>query len=291
MKTGINRKFSWFFFVILLIFIPSETFAQIALKLVMNRQDYICFEKVFAKVEMRNDSGHAIAFGHDQKLQGELLFEIKDAQGKILDKVNEATPPVIGLILRAGETKEFVIQVSRYYNLNKSSKYQMMAYVKHALFQDEYRSNMVYFNIEDGYLFWSRSVGIPDFSDNQQANKIKTRFFNIKTIFETSKKVYYLVVEDEKTIHTIRRIGYELGSEVPSFDVDMFSRLHVLLPISPRVFNYFIFDIKGTLEKREVYKKTKTIPALIRDAKGNIIVAGGEIAKKGVDYEDRDEKN
>jgi hypothetical protein len=274
-----------------LTFLPTGSFAQIALKLAMNRQDYISFEKIYAKVILRNDSGHAIAFGHDPKLQGELLFQIKDAQGNIISKISEATPPIIGLILRAGETKEVVVQVSRYYNLNKVSKYQMMAYVKHALFQEEYRSNISYFSVEDGYLYWSRGIGVPDFSENQQANKIKTRFFNIKTIFENSKKVYYLVVEDEKTIYAIRRIGYELGSEKPSFDVDMFSRLYTLLPISPRVFNSFIFDVNGKVEKREVYKKTSTIPALIRDEKGNIFIAGGDVAKKGVDYDDKDEKN
>ncbi len=282
--------------------LPSAVNAQIAIDLSMNRQNYIQFEKIFAKVIMRNDSGHAIAFGHDEKLQGELLFEIHDSQNIPVTKMTQATPPIVGTILRAGETKEFIVPVTRYYNLNTPGKYKIMAYVTHALFKEEYRSNDCFVNISEGHLLWSRSVGIPEFmnpdakskgdsGDKDNSKKIGTRLFNIKTIYEGSKRVYYLVIEDDKTVFSIKRIGVELGEEQPQFDTDNFSRLHILLPLSPHIFSYFVFDIKGALEKREVYKKTNTIPTLVTDPKnGSIILAGGELAKQGVDYKDSTEE-
>jgi hypothetical protein len=63
--------------------------------------------------------------------------------------------------------------------------------------------------------------------------------------------------------------------------------LHILLPLSPRIFSYMVFDINGNVEKQEVYKKTTTIPTLVNDPKtGGIILAGGELGKRGVDYQD-----
>jgi hypothetical protein len=281
---------------------PSAVNAQIAIDLSMNRQNYLQFEKIFAKVVMRNDSGHAIAFGHDEKLQGDLLFEIRDAQNVPLKKITQATPPIVGTILKAGETKEFIVPVTRYYNLNVPGKYKIMAYISHALLKEEYRSNDCFFNISEGQLLWTRSVGIPEFMNNDakpegdagakdKSKKIGSRLFNIKTIFEGSRRVYYLVVEDDKTVFSIKRFGLEIGDEQPQFDTDNFSRLYILLPLSPRIFSYFVFDIKGNLEKREVYKKTNTIPSLVTDPKnGSIILAGGELAKEGADYKDNTEE-
>jgi hypothetical protein len=280
--------------------LPSVVNAQIAIDLSVNRQNYIQFEKIFAKVVMRNDSGHAIAFGHDEKLQGDLLFEIRDSQNVPVKKITQATPPMVGTILKAGETKEFIVPITRYYNLNIPGKYKIMAYVSHALFKEEYRSNDCFINVSEGHQIWSRSVGIPEFMNNNEKNKddsgdkskkIGTRLFNIKTIYEGSRKAYYLVVEDDKTVFSIKRFGVEIGDEQPQFDTDNFSRIHILLPLSPRIFSYFVFDIKGVLEKREVYKKTNTIPSLVNDPKtGSIILAGGELAKLGVDYKDNTEE-
>ena len=279
--------------------LPSAVNAQIAIDLSMNRQNYLQFEKIFAKVVLRNDSGHAIVFGHDEKLQGELLFDIRDAQDVPIKKMTKATPPIVGTILNAGETKEFVVPITRYYNLNAPGKYKVMAYITHALFKNEYRSNDCFANVSEGHMLWSRSVGIPEFmkpnlktkndnsEDSKQSGKIDTRFFNIKTIYEGSRKVYYMVVEDDNTVYSIKRFGLELGDERPQFDTDNLSRLHVLLPLSPRIFSYYVFDINGNIEKREVYKKTSTIPTLVNDPKtGGVILAGGELGKRGVDYQD-----
>ncbi|MHB9139864.1 MAG: hypothetical protein ACYC4Q_10730 [Victivallaceae bacterium] len=272
--------------------------AQIAIDLSMNRQNYLQFEKVFAKVVLRNDSGHAIVFGHDEKLQGELLFEIRDAQNVPIKKITQATPPIVGTILKAGETKEFIVPITRYYNLNTPGKYKVMAYITHALFKNEYRSNDCFVNVSEGHMIWSRNVGIPEFmkpknksrgedSAQEQTKKIDSRTFNIKTIYEGSRKVYFMVVEDENTVFSIKRFGLALGDEQPQFDTDNLSRLHVLLPLSPRIFSYLVFDVNGNVEKQEIYKKTTTIPTLVNDPKtGGVILAGGELGKRGVDYQD-----
>ena len=50
--------------------LPFAVNAQIAIDLSMNRPNYIQFEKVFAKVVLRNDSGHAIAAARQSRRRG-----------------------------------------------------------------------------------------------------------------------------------------------------------------------------------------------------------------------------
>ena len=48
----------------------AATFAQVAMDLSLNRTVYMQYEPIYAAVTLRNDSGRALAFGHDPKLQG-----------------------------------------------------------------------------------------------------------------------------------------------------------------------------------------------------------------------------
>jgi hypothetical protein len=267
-------------------FIPSVQ-AQLALKMEMSRKNYLKYEPVFAKVIMRNDSGHAIAFGHMKQLQGKLEFEITDSRRHTIQKINKDDYPIIGTIIRAGQTKQFIIPLSTYYNLKNPGKYRLHAYITHGMLKNSYRSNDCVFEISPGVVLWQRTVGIPKFMRKKQTGTIPTRTFLIKSLLEENHKTYFLQIEDEKRIYSVRRIGFELGQESFTCDVDMLSQIHILLPVSPKIFSYLVYDINGKLERREVYKRTKTIPTLIRDPQnGKVYVAGGEVARKKLDYRD-----
>ncbi|MFA7230393.1 MAG: hypothetical protein WC071_03910 [Victivallaceae bacterium] len=277
----------------IIVFSSTLCHAQLAMKMAINSQNYLQYEDILAKVVIRNDSGHAVVFGHDDKLTGKLLFEISDSQENKIMKRGKDDYPITGTILHAGETKEFIIPLNQYYQLTKLGRYRVKVYISHSLFKNEYISNECIFEVSAGTTIWSRTVGIPDFLNENKKEKIQTRTYNLKSLTEGSDKIFYLVVEDDKMIYATRRIGFELGEEKFTCDVDMLSQIHILLPISPAVFNYFIYDINGKQEKVEVYKKTKTIPSMLRDPKtGRVYVVGGEQAKEGTDYKipDNDKK-
>lgn len=64
----------------------AATFAQVAMDLSLNRTVYMQYEPIYAAVTLRNDSGRALAFGHDPKLQGFVLFEIRDSKNNLVPK-------------------------------------------------------------------------------------------------------------------------------------------------------------------------------------------------------------
>ena len=127
-------------------------------------------------------------------------------------------------------------------------------------------------------------VGVPDILNRDKSSKIKTRIYTVKTLFDGNKKVLFLIIEDEKTVYAVKKIGYENGRLRPICEVDPLSHLHILLGLSPRDFVYFVYDTSGELKKREYYQKTNTIPVLRRNYRTGVVkVVGGERVKRKVE--------
>jgi hypothetical protein len=275
---------------VITVLFPESVQAQVAMKLELNRKNYIQYETVFAKVIMRNDSGHVLAFGQHEKLRGSLHFEITEQSGRKIEKIAKGDPSIIGTILKPGQTKQFIIPVSKYYSLGDPGKYKIIAYIKHAQLRSEYCSNPEQFEVSKGIELWSRTVGVPDFIQSKSKNTIKTRSYTLRTLFDGSDKVIFLVVEDKKMVYAVRKIGLEVSNTEPQCEIDLLSRLHLLLPVSSRIYSYFVFDINGKVEARDVYKRTTTLPMLVRNVEsGTVLVAGGERARKKLDYNESDD--
>lgn len=281
---NITRKI---IFILLFACIISGTetlMADIAIKLELNRKNYLEYEPIYAKLTMRNDSGHVLAFGANEKLRGSVMFEINDKFNNLVKRKQGQKLDIIGTIIKPGETKQMLVNLSKYYATMPKGEYAIIAYIKHAQLPLQYQSNKVFFNITGGHTVWHRTVGIPNFIKPNQG-KIRSRTYNLKTMFDGTNEMIFLTVEDKRMVYTVRKVGYTIGDSPPQCEIDLLSRLHLLLPISAKVFSYFIFDINGKMEKHEVYKRTATIPMLVRNQKnGTVIIAGGTRAHKNIDY-------
>jgi hypothetical protein len=67
----------------------------------------------------------------------------------------------------------------------------------------------------------------------------------------------------------------------------MRSRIHLLMPVGPRVFHYMAFNVNGMNLANSYWKTSGTIPMLYRDPKnGEVSRIGGVPARKGIDYRD-----
>jgi hypothetical protein len=258
--------------------------AQVGITLQMNRKTYLQYENVYARINLRNYSAHPLAFGKNKGLSGKLLFEIYDAKGALVPRISNELPDIEGTLLKPGSTQEVVTLVSRYYDLSQPGNYKITAYISHPQLTSDYQSDPVTFNVSQGVDVWKRIVGTPDFVN--KVEKIRPRTFRIISLFDGTDKVFYLMIEDDKKVYSVKRIGYEMGGTKPECEIDSLSRLHILLKLSSTIFVYFLYDIDGSLEKRDVYKKEGTTPTLVRNPQsGAIVVAGGEKAKKE-DYQD-----
>ena len=152
------------------------------------------------------------------------------------------------------------------------------------MLKNEYESSAKIFQISKGRVFWSRSFGVPKLGDNSNG-KTELRTYNLRALQDKDNVHLFLFVEDKEHIYSMKRLGFLLGSENPKCEIDALNRLHILLPVAPKIFHYQAFDWDGEREINKVYRSAKQIPVLFRDTRsGEVRVVGGELAQPGVDY-------
>ena len=260
--------------------------AQVGMKLEMNRKVYLQYEPMYARVTFRNDTGKALVFGEDPKLQGKLQF---DLVGPDRRKVALATPselPLTGFVLDPGETREILIPVSNFYPMPQLGRYSGHAYISHPLLKDMFKSNDVRFEVNPGVVVYETTVGKPDVLNQDRSRKIEERTYRLKRMTDGAVKYYYLVIEDAKRVYAVLRVGRELGMEGFKCQVDNLSNIHLLLPVAPKIFRHLQVSLDGRIELQKFYKNDRRAPNLIRDAKtGRVLVIGGLEAQPGVDFE------
>ena len=268
----------------------SPLAAQIGIDISLNRNLYMQYEPIYACVSLRNDTGKPLLFGKDPRFQGFVLFDIRDRDGRVVPQKKNTGISVTGLIMRPGEIKRMVIPIHKYYELDRTGRYTINAFVSHNLLPNEYQSRNVNFRIENGLTVWSQTVGLANIDGDAKTPSHRTRTYTIKMLREGRTHHYYLVVEDDKFTYGVMRIGRQIGIEKYSAEVDMLSRIHLLMPISPKIFHYLSFSIDGENIDNSYWKITSTIPMLYRDPVTGIVNRiGGEEARKGVDFRDPDE--
>jgi hypothetical protein len=273
------------FAAILLASIPEEASAQIAVNLDVNHKNFLQFEPVFVRLTFRNMSGKVIIFSEsEEKREGRIEFLIERAGVLIGPTRKGETVPVDGLIFRAGGSEAMTYCLSNYYPLLETGSYRIKAILSHPQAGGRWESNYVTFSVGTGVTVWERVVGIPDFGED---GKSVLRKYGIRSFYDGRDKIYYLVVDDDRYVYSVTRLGYDVGTTLPQCEVDEMNRLHVIIQASPVVFSHFIYDWNGIQNKKQVYTKGDGSPTLIRDvATGEIRVAGGMIAMEDVSYKE-----
>lgn len=262
--------------------------AQLGIDVELNHHNYLQYENIFANITLRNYSGHAIAFGESKEMQGKLTFEITNDQGSFCLTKGREKPLLTGIVLAPGATKQMTVNLNNYYVMTTPGQYRVLANVTHAQFKTTYASKPTTFSISQGVTIWQRIVGVPALTGKENTEgKIPSRIYKIISLFDGKNKLFYLMIEDEKNIYSIKRIGYEMGGKIPECEIDSLSRIHVLQRLSSTIFVYLLYDINGTLEQKAVYKKGDTSPTLVRNPEnGMVVISGGEKATKNQDYSD-----
>ena len=290
------RKTLWAIAALVLMTVALPAAAQVSMELQLNRSVYMQYEPVYAKLKLRNYSGQPLVFGVADELKGEVLFEITRGTETVA-KIPAKDIPVSMNILMPGASLELVVPISQYYQIEKLGTYRVHAYLKHKMLKDMFRSNECRFEVNPGVEVWKRTVGIPDMlrvgeaDSGKKQQEIKERTFSLRVMGENAVKHYYLVIEDKQYVYAVLRVGREVGMERYKVEVDMLSRLHLLIPISPKLFRYAIVNLDGRAEQDKYLKTTKTIPSLVLEKNtGRVYVAGGAEALPGVDYQPQEKK-
>jgi len=266
------------------IFTAHAGLSQVSIALETNRKNYHQYEPVLVQLTLRSFSGTPLIFGSKDGLEGGVTFEIQEPGYANSNQSEYIKLDLKNLILRPGIPEKRQINLSKYLTLNEIGKYRIKAIINHEQLQNDYESNSAFLNSSKGFFVWSTTAGIPDVLGNNK-NKIKSITYKIDSLFDGQDRVYYLVVEDEKKIYKVSRIGHDLGTSKPQCMVDNMSRLHIMIQDGVKIFSYYIYETSGERVSHDIYKKTSSSPHLSTDPDtGEIIVTGGKIAEKGTDY-------
>lgn len=265
--------------------LSSSSHAQVSLSVAINRANYLLYETVYAKVVLRNYSGQALAFSDDPEATGSLKFTIDMPDHTTAETRKGAYNPLVGTIIKPGATEEVLVPLTSMYVITKPGNYRVKAKLGHKLLGKEYQSEAFTFSICNGLTVWERVMGVPDLFKKKPDDVLPPRKAKVVTFNDGRDKVYCLILEDEKFVYGVARIGSDIGNFPPSCEVDGLCRIHIVLQVSPNVFSYFIYDINCELREKEVYVKTQTVPTLVLDNKeGTVVVVGGRKAVKDQDY-------
>jgi hypothetical protein len=269
----------------ILVLISASSQAQVSLTVAINRANYLLYETIYAKVVLRNYSGQVLTFSDNAETTGSLTFTIDMPDHTKAEVRKSAYNALVGTIIKPGATEEVLVPVTSSYVITKPGNYRIKAILNHKLLNKEYQSVACTFSICNGIPVWERTLGVPDLFKKKTDDILPPRKAKVVTFNDGRDKVYCLILEDEKYIYGVARIGSDIGNFPPTCEVDGLCRIHIIIQVSPSVFSYFIYDINCELREKEVYVKTKTVPTLVLDNKeGSLVVVGGRKGVKDQDY-------
>ena len=272
------------FVLLLTAFLPLN--AQLVVSLTFNRTRYMIYEQIYACLTLRNDTGKPLLFGSRPEYTGFILFDIRDSSNRLIFPRKGAEISTHGLLLAPGEIRRIVIPLQKYYDMGKAGIYSVYAYVSHNQLSKEFRSKAYLVHVSEGAEIWSRKVGLPDRDENDKKTS-STRKYSIRQMDAGREKYYYLRVEDDGYVYAVTRIGMVHMFMKYDAKVDMLSRIHLLMPVAPRIFHYMLFNADGTNLESSYWKTSDTIPMLFRNPQtGKVDRLGGSRARKGVDFID-----
>lgn len=252
--------------------------AQVALSLKLGRRNFLQYEPIIATVTLRNDSAQVLVFGEDPRLRGTLRFEITGRKEVVRSRVSEQS--LVGLVLRAGETKEIKLRLSDYYDLTNPAIYRGHVYISHPQLETGFRSPDITFQVRPGVEVWKATLGVPDLLQENTTGskkKIKTRSYRLLSLSESTEKYYYLQIEDSKNIYALHCLGQSMLEVRTECETDMLSNLHILFPLTTQNYRYFVFDIDGRVLEQCIYHVSGTKPGLFHNTEtGEVTVVGGE---------------
>lgn len=284
--------FMKFISCLILLLTVSSLYAQLGLELESNNKNYIQYEPVFLRLTMTNYSGYALPFTDTGTILTTYTFEVEDHTGHLVPFNDKRMLPFGSFVLNQNSKREVIIPITRYVDVRKPGTYRVKIIVAHPFMPDKYESNWIPFSVVRGSKVWSRKVGAAA-PTVYTGSKIPVRDVSLSATYDGNRKVYYFIIEDERQIHALYRLGQEFDAARPPIcEMGNKNDIHISMNVSQRLYAYFVFDIDGQRKTREAYACLggATPPYFVRDKTTRELKrVGGRLAKKDEYYDYGDE--
>lgn len=208
------RKLAYIIAVaVLFLKISTEAFADLKVSLRLDPVSAIEFETVTAYVSVYNDGDEIFMLDEsDKDNASRVLFIIERKRDERIRKIDERSP-VRKMRLMPGEKREFITDISVFYDITTKGRYVVKAAIESGRYR--YESNPVVLDVVRGIELVSVKKSIPGYSDRE-------REYSLRYNWKEKKEVLYLCVyeDDGKTNYGIFSLGPVIRVNRPVLDID-----------------------------------------------------------------------
>jgi hypothetical protein len=248
--------------------------AQITVEVLLDQDQFLVGESLPVGARITNLSGQTLRLGAETDW---LTFDIESARGSVVQKTGDV--PVAGeFTLQSSRMATKRVDLAPYFTLTQPGRYFLTATVR---ITDWPRtippSKQKGFDVIEGAKLWEQEFGIPVPPGVTNATPEVRKYILQQANYLKGQIRLYLRLTDATGSKTFRvfPIGTLLSFSRPEFQVDKFSRLHVLYESGPHSFSYSVFSPDGSLLVKQSYDFKTTRSRLKVDDDGNISVMGG----------------
>ncbi|MBT8037674.1 MAG: hypothetical protein KJO21_09030 [Verrucomicrobiae bacterium] len=245
----------------------TQAHAQVAVRMQMNKSNYILNEPVSATVYITNHAGRELILkGNNQRAW--LNFHLT-ASGRVIPTARSINYKAV--VIPAGQTVARTISLSSTYSLGNMGNYVCTASVNMpGPTRNGFSSNRSRFTITNGRTAWLQRAGVPNAPGEIREYKLLT--FSANRSMELFAQVSS--ANNGRNIATIP-LGKILTFRKPTGTLDRVNNMHAIYQVKPNFFTHTCISPSGKIISIDHHKRGATgDPRLITFGNGEVRVAG-----------------
>jgi hypothetical protein len=254
---------------------PSLAAAQIQISAQTQRNDFLLYERVDLFVTVQNVGGTDLVLDNNEGRPWLSFMVSKHEHGNDFPVQPERKANFPGLMLKAGESKTFKVNLTPLFAFREEGEFRASAVVD-LPGAGQMISDPVPFTVLNGRTVWSQVHAV---EGSQRTYSLITFSPNI------NGTTLYLRVEDpvENMVYANIALGQIVASIDPEVFFDPAGNLHILHPVAPGAYLYSRADPDGKILHQAIFKSAPspdtpfgTVPPhLVKIDDGNVLVSGG----------------
>lgn len=246
----------------------TQAHAQVAVRLQMEKSNYLVGEPVSATLSITNHAGRQLVLSGD-RVQSWLNFQLS-VSGRAVPPARKINyKPVV---IPAGRTVARRVVLSAGYALGRMGNYTCNASVKMpGPATNGFTSNRVHFTVASGRTVWLQRAGMPKAPG-------EIREYRLITFTDNRGLDLYAEVTSKNTGRRIATLplGKILTFRKPTATLDGANNMHALYQVKPNIFAHTAISPNGRILSSSFHKRGATgDPRLTTFANGSVHVAGG----------------
>ncbi len=241
---------------------------QLAVEVVVDRDQFLRDESLPVKVRVTNRSGQPLRLGADNEW---LSFSVEGPETGTVFKTAEV--PVKGeFTLESAQVATRQVDLSPCYDLSQPGRYTITATVRIKEWGNETASRPRRIEIVRGTKLWEQEFGVPTESGLPETR----RYILQQANYQKQLKLYLRLTDlSDNKVFRVFPLGSLVSFSQPEAQLDRGSELSTLFQTGARSFLFYVIRPDGEVVIRQTYDYTTTRPTLRANDEGRIYVAGG----------------